>query len=100
MADSAAQSALVDSFDDDRREVKTRDLNAADQSVDRGCQRGFRLSEGIGGWRPDARRAVVIQQAVEIAALLLLENPGIQQDERAVAQECDAGDNQGTLIPP
>jgi hypothetical protein len=86
MADSAAQCVFVDSFDDDRGEAKTRNLNAADQPVGRACQWGFRLSEGIGGWRADARRAVVIQQAVEIAVLLLLESPGVQQNEGAVAQ--------------
>jgi hypothetical protein len=89
MADRAPQSAFVDSCDDNRGEAKTRDLNAADQTVGRDRWRVFGRKGQPGLWRlrRDARRGLGVPEAVKFAVLLPLESPRVQQNECTIAQQ-------------
>src|ERR1039457_6724593 len=91
MASRAAQSESVHAFDDDYREAETRNLNAAKQAAGHGRRRGFRRSGGRNATSCAARFLPVMQQLFEVAALPLLVEPAVRQNQPAITQHQDAG---------
>jgi hypothetical protein len=77
VADRAPESFWVVPFDQYRGEPQTRDFQASNQASGSDGGRARRLDPG----------AVIPQQTLEIATFALLKNPGVRDDETAIAQE-------------
>jgi len=99
MSHPAAQGGSIDPFGDHGGKKQTRDFQAADQTVYGDGRRGLRGGGDLRLRRALAGHLPVAQQAIELPALASLENPGVHQDECAIAQKQDAARKEPALAP-
>src|SRR5688500_19493947 len=88
MADCTTQSCPGDTLHDDRRKTETRNFNPAYQTLDRRRRR-----------RDRQRHGGDCEQALELATLYFLENPGVHKNEAAIRQDQDGAREKYALGP-
>src|SRR5579862_6273013 len=79
MPHCAPESGFVDPLDNQHGKQEPRNVNAADQTSDRGGRRHVRRDSGDGMRRHGTRRTPIPLQALQLPALAPLEQPGIGQ---------------------
>src|SRR5882724_6889831 len=100
MTDRAPERSCIGSFQDDRRKTQAWNFNAANEASGRDRRQGYRQSGGRGLSGPAVGLQPVRQQLLELAALPILENPGVGENEPAIRKHRDGGAKEQTLSPP